>query len=108
MKTPHEWKHKKEVLCDCKIPNYKVDEVELQKSIQKSQEFISFIQDYEKRNEKISNVLSHFMLDITLEEVYSANKWAKAFISASTYMIAEINAFLYFNKLNFITDTFGF
>ena len=51
MKTPHEWKHKKEVLCDCKIPNYKVDEVELQKSIQKSQEFISFIQDYKKRNE---------------------------------------------------------
>lgn len=30
-------------------PNYKVDEAELQKSIQKSQEFISFIQDYKKR-----------------------------------------------------------
>lgn len=31
--------------------NYKVDEVALQKSIQKSQELISFIQDYKKRKE---------------------------------------------------------
>ena len=29
-------------------PDYKVDEVELQKSIQKSQELISFIQNYKK------------------------------------------------------------
>ena len=29
-------------------PDYKVDEKELQKSIQKSMEFISFIQDYKK------------------------------------------------------------
>ena len=29
--------------------DYKVNEEELQKSIQKSQEFISFIQDYKKR-----------------------------------------------------------
>ena len=32
-------------------PDYKVDEAELQKSIQKSQELISFIQDYKKRKE---------------------------------------------------------
>lgn len=32
-------------------PDYKVDEAELQKSIQKSQEFISFIRDYKKRKE---------------------------------------------------------
>lgn len=32
-------------------PDYKVDEEELQKSIQKSQEFISFIQDYKKMKE---------------------------------------------------------
>lgn len=31
--------------------NYKVNEEELQKSIQKSQEFISFIQDYKKKKE---------------------------------------------------------
>lgn len=31
--------------------DYKVDEAELQKSIQKSREFISFIQDYKKRKE---------------------------------------------------------
>lgn len=35
-------------------PDYKVDETELQKSIQKSQELIDFIQDYKKRNERIS------------------------------------------------------
>lgn len=33
-------------------PEYKVDETELRKSIQRSQEFISFIQDYKKRKEK--------------------------------------------------------
>lgn len=32
-------------------PDYKADEAELQKSIQKSQELISFIQDYKKRKE---------------------------------------------------------
>lgn len=32
-------------------PNYSVDETELQKSIQKSQELISFLQDYKKRKE---------------------------------------------------------
>lgn len=32
-------------------PNYTVDEAELQKSIQKSQEYISFIKDYKKRKE---------------------------------------------------------
>ena len=31
--------------------NYIVDETELQKSIQKSQELISFIKDYKKRKE---------------------------------------------------------
>ena len=31
--------------------NYKVNEEELQKSIQKSQEFISFIQDYKKKKQ---------------------------------------------------------
>ena len=31
--------------------NYKVNEEELQKSIQKSREFISFIQDYKKKKE---------------------------------------------------------
>ena len=30
-------------------PTYKVDETELQKSIQKSLEFISFIDDYKKK-----------------------------------------------------------
>lgn len=34
-------------------PDYKVDEAELQKSIQKSQELISFIQDYKKRKEML-------------------------------------------------------
>ena len=33
-------------------PNYKVNEADLQKSIQKSQEFISFIQDYKEKKEK--------------------------------------------------------
>ncbi len=32
-------------------PNYTVDEIELQKSIQKSQELISFIKDYKNRKE---------------------------------------------------------
>lgn len=32
-------------------PNYKADEKELQKSIQKSQEIISFIKDYKKKQE---------------------------------------------------------
>ncbi|MDE6435772.1 MAG: hypothetical protein K2L07_16300 [Lachnospiraceae bacterium] len=32
-------------------PNYTVDETELQESIQKSQELISFIKDYKKRKE---------------------------------------------------------
>lgn len=32
-------------------PDYKVDEVELKKSIQKSQELIAFIQDYKKKKE---------------------------------------------------------
>ncbi len=39
-------------------PNYTVDEAELQKSIQKSQEFISFIQDYKKRDERLGNRMS--------------------------------------------------
>lgn len=30
-------------------PNYKVDEAELQKSIQKSQELIAFIREYKKK-----------------------------------------------------------
>ncbi len=33
-------------------PDYKVNEVDLQKSIQKSREFISFIQDYKENKEK--------------------------------------------------------
>lgn len=37
-------------------PNYKVDETELQKSIQKSQELIDFIQDYKRRNERIGKM----------------------------------------------------
>lgn len=32
-------------------PDYRVDEAELQKSIRKSQEFISFIRDYRNRRE---------------------------------------------------------
>lgn len=39
-------------------PNYTVDEAELQKSIQKSQEFVSFIQDYKKRDERLGNRMS--------------------------------------------------
>lgn len=35
-------------------PNYKVNDEELQKSIQKSQELISFIQNYKKEKMKMS------------------------------------------------------
>ena len=56
-------------------PNYKVNEADLQKSIQKSQEFISFIQDYKKRkrrrNEEVSagwekqTILRNFSFQMT-------------------------------------------
>lgn len=39
-------------------PNYSVDDTELQKSIQKSQELISFIQDYKKRDERLGKSMS--------------------------------------------------
>ena len=41
-------------------PDYRVDEKELQKSIQKSREFISFIQDYKKnRNMQQQNPVEY-------------------------------------------------